>query len=339
MNNKRTKGPMAEESLRNYFLSIGYYVVRGVKFKFRCFDVTDVDLWLYSRKTPLNRERACVDIKNKKTPQALERILWTKGLQNILKLDSCIVATTDSRPEIREFGRKNNVIILDGKFLSRLTNNARSHQDRLTEEEFLYELDSTSIGRLGGNWRGRYEESKSRLLYSLNFDGANAWLEDIRYALTQIASGIPSWRLLYITCSHFMLSMDYIHRELVSEDNDQRRLIIENGFRYGDSGKPVMEKVSRMAASLVGGITAQPGLADTLYIEIKKEANKLQANLLAEFFTKSLTGASIFEMARIFESEAFSPKINKPSLLSTQFQALLGVISDFFEIDRKKILI
>ena len=65
MNNKRTKGPMAEESLRNYFLSIGYYVVRGVKFKFRCFDVTDVDLWLYSRKTPLNRERACVDIKNK----------------------------------------------------------------------------------------------------------------------------------------------------------------------------------------------------------------------------------------------------------------------------------
>ena len=37
------KGFHAEELLRNYFNSLGYYVTRGVLFKFRDFDVTDID--------------------------------------------------------------------------------------------------------------------------------------------------------------------------------------------------------------------------------------------------------------------------------------------------------
>jgi hypothetical protein len=69
--------------------------------------VTDVDIWLYSRPSPLTRERANVDIKRKKTPQALERIFWAKGLQQVLSLERCVVATTDTRPDVREFGLGN----------------------------------------------------------------------------------------------------------------------------------------------------------------------------------------------------------------------------------------
>lgn len=335
MTNQSIKGAVAEEALRNYFLSIGYYVARGVKFTFHRFDVTDVDLWLYARNSPMSRERICVDIKNKKTPQALERIFWAKGLQAVLGLDACIVASTDSRPDVHEFGLQHNVKVLDGRFLARLTKSARSHKERIAEEDFLADLDSSSLGRLGGDWRGRYEESKSRLLHSLNFDGCNAWLDDIEYLLTQIASGNQAWRLLYASCSHFMIAMDFILREFIAEDQEQRRQIIERGIRYGVSGREFTEKVGRMAAALVESVAAQPGLADTLQHEIRQQASNVKADLLAEFFSKNLSGSSSFDVALALEAAAFSPQVSTSSGLPAQAQSLIGVLADFCGIDRK----
>jgi hypothetical protein len=334
MSDQQPKGAAAEEALRNYFLSIGYYVVRGVKFTYNRFDVTDVDLWLYSRNSPLSRERVCVDIKNKKTPQALERIFWAKGLQTVLDLDSCIVATTDTRPDVSEFGLKHDVKVLDGKFLSRLTKSPRSHMDRISEEAFLSDLENGSLGQLGGDWRGRYEASKSRLLHSLNFDGCNAWLEDINYLLSQIASGIETWRLLYASCSHLLIAVDFILREFVTADQEQRRQVIERGIRYGVSGQAFTENVGRMAAALVESVAAQPGLSETLQRELRAQAASVKADLLAEFFSKT-AGASLFEIALAFEEVAFSPQVAKPSAMPTTSQAVIGVLADFCGIDRK----
>lgn len=337
MTDQPLKGAAAEEALRNYFLSIGYYVIRGAKFIYNRFDVTDVDLWLYSRNSPLSRERVCVDIKNKKTPQALERIFWAKGLQAVLELDSCIVATTDTRPDVSEFGLKHNVKVLDGKFLSRLTKSPRSHLERISEEEFLADLDKGSLGRLGGDWRGRYETSKTRLLHSLNFDGCNAWLEDIGYLLCQNASGIETWRLLYASCSHLLIAVDFILREFVTADQEQRRQVIERGIRYGVSGQAFTENVGRMAAALVESVAAQPGLSETLQRELRAQAAGVKADLLAEFFSKT-AGASLFEIALDFEAAAFSPQVTKPSTMPTTAQSVIGVLADFYGIDRKSAL-
>lgn len=117
-----TKGNKAEESLRLYFLDAGYYVVRGVPYKYKDFDITDIDLFLYGRASALSRERNIVDIKNKKTPQAVERIFWTKGLQKSLNMDHAIVATTETNPAVLAYGKENDVIVLDGKFLKKNTN-------------------------------------------------------------------------------------------------------------------------------------------------------------------------------------------------------------------------
>lgn len=70
-----SKGPKMEELLRNYFLKAGYYVVRGVPFIYEGFDITDIDLWLYGRASSVSREITIVDIKNRKTPQAIEKNL------------------------------------------------------------------------------------------------------------------------------------------------------------------------------------------------------------------------------------------------------------------------
>lgn len=339
MTEQPLKGAAAEEALRNYFLSIGYYVVRGAKFTYNRFDVTDVDLWLYARNSPLSRERVCVDIKNKRTPQALERIFWAKGLQTVLELDSCIVATTDTRPDVSEFGLKHNVKVLDGKFLSRLTKSPRSHMSRITEEEFLAEMDAGSLGRLGGDWRGRYEMSKSRLLHSLNFDGCNAWLEDINYLLSQTVSGIETWRLLYASCSHLLIAIDFILRELLTTAQEQRRQIIERGIRYGVSGQAFTENVGRMAAALVESVAAQPGLSQMLQHELQAQAANVKADLLAEYFSKNSASSGLFELALAFETAAFSTNITAPSQLPITCQSIIGVLADFCDIDRKNVLI
>ncbi len=333
MNEQIPKGTAAEEALRNYFLNIGYFVARGCKFTYNRFDVTDVDLWLYARNSPLSRERVNVDIKNKKTPQALERIFWAKGLQTVLGLDSCVVATTDGRPDVRDFGLQHDVKVLDGKFLARLTKSAKSQQDRISEEEFFRELDDGSFGRLGGDWRSRYELSKSRLLHSLNFDGCNAWLEDIGLLLSDIASGVPRWRLLYVTCAHLLIAVDFVLREHVTSDLDQRKAIIDAGIRFGESGQTFTEKVSRMAASLIESVAAQPGLAKTVQQEIEDQASQVKAEVLAEFFAKDTSG--FFDIALQLEAAAFAPTLPLPSTLPAPCQGVVGVLADFCNVDRK----
>lgn len=343
MSSQLLKGPAAEEALRNYFLSIGYFVARGCKFRFNRFDVTDIDLWLYGRSSPLSRERLNVDIKNKKTPQALERIFWAKGLQSVLNLDGCIVATNDHRSDVLEFGLQHQVKVLDGRFLGRLTKSGRSHLDRITEEQFVAELEQASLGKLGGDWKGRYETSKSRVLDSLTFDGCNAWLDDIDYFLGQVESlplaAAPARRMVYSTSAYFLISVDFILREHVAAEHEQRRALLDSGFRYGTAGKSFTEKLGRMAAALVGSVVSQPSVAENIERELIAQAAGVKAELLAEYFSKAATQSALFEAARELEAAAFAIQVPLPSSMTPAVQSLLGVFADFFGLDRKRVLI
>lgn len=337
-----TKGPAAEEALRHYFLGVGFFVARGCRFRFNQFDVTDIDLWLYSKTSPLGRERLNVDIKNKKTPQALERVFWAKGLQSVLDLDGCIVATTDTRPDVREFGLQHQVTVLDGKFLARLMKNERVQSKRISEEDLLAELEHGSMGKLGGDWRGRYEASKSRLLASLTFDESNAWLQDVGYFLEAVAAApVPEaalLRMVYICSAFFLISVDFILREHVVAEQEERRTILDSGFRYGSAGRAFTEKVGRIAASLVASVSNQVGISETIVRELGEQAKDIRADLLAEFFSRASTHSHLFEMAKEFESAAFAVSVPKPSQLPSQTQSVLGVLADFCALDRKRIL-
>ncbi|MYN45010.1 hypothetical protein GTP23_07995 [Pseudoduganella sp. FT93W] len=337
------KGPAAEEALRNYFLSIGYFVIRGPRFQYNGFDVTDVDLWLYGKSSPLSRERINVDIKNKKTPQALERIFWAKGLQSILGFSGCIVATSDVRPDVREFGLQHDVKVFDGRFMARLTKSQRSQQERISEENFFEELDNASLGKLGGDWRGKYEASKSRILDSLSFDGCNAWLEDLRYffgeIMTQPNPPKSTWRMINMTAAFFVVAIDFILREHISAEHEQRKVLLEDGFRYGTAGRAYAEKLGRMASGLVGQFTSQPGLAKSIEHELHEQAKEVRAEVLAEFFSRSATHTNLFDIARELEAAAFDLEVRTPGMLSASTQALFGIIADFFSLDRKRVLI
>lgn len=342
MEKTMNKGAVMEENLRRYFLNLGYYVLRGVKFRYHSFDVTDVDLWLYAKTSAFARHRTNVDIKNKKTPQALERIFWAKGLKETLALDDCMVATTDSRPDVREFGLSHHVAVLDGPFLARLQGSAKTQIDRLSEEDFISQAHIESLGKIAGDWKGRYEEAKSRVLTNLRFDGCNAYINDIKYFLQQwIASsesGTMPLRLTYSVTSLFLIAVDFVLKEHFALDSKHRFSLLCEGFRYGDSG---MEYATRLA-SLAGGLTEvagiAPGTGRAVIDELHRQAEEIPVEGLAEYFSNASVYSTLFSTALEFEGVAFAPAVLPPSRLSANAQCVLGVLSDFLRIDRKRVL-
>lgn len=332
-----------EESLRRYFLSLGYYVLRGVKFRYHTFDVTDIDLWLYAKTSALHRQRTNVDIKNKKTPQALERIFWVRGLKEVLGLENCMVVTTDRRNDVREFGLTHHVSVLDGPFLARLQESPKIKIERISEEELIEQADHASLGKMGGDWKGRYEEAKSRVLTDLGFDGCNAYLNDIQYFLEQQSirdNPEPALlRLSYSIISMFVIAIDFLLKDYSALDNTHRFQKLCEGFRYGDSGKEYATRLTRLVAGLseVAGIASGTGKA--VVDELNRQAEQIAAEGLAEFFSKGLVHSYLFSVAIEFEAAAFAPTVAFPSILSSNAQGIIGILSDFHGIDRKKVLV
>lgn len=345
MTEKMTKGYATEEILRNYFITLGFYVLRGVKFKYKSFDVTDIDLLLFSKSSPLKRERVNVDIKNKKTPQAIERIFWAKGLQQTLHLDSCIVVTSENRSDVMEFGLKNSVSVLDGKFLNRLSNSNKSSIERIPEEQLFSLLDEASLGKVGGDWKGRLDKAKSRLINSINFDNCNAHLNDIKYFFSAVSEidnksieAAALWRGIYCVTSYFAISLDFILSDYQTLDHEQRRKLLDDGFRFGSAGREFTNRVTSLVSVLAASTSMDETITKNLSTEIQKMSESIKSDILGEFFSKASVNASLYECAREMESLAYKKEVLPPSSLSNASQSIIAILCDFNGYDRKKII-
>jgi len=337
------KGGVAEEALRSYFNSIGYYTARGVPFEYSGYTLTDVDLFLYLKESSISRTRSNVDIKRKRTPQAMERIFWAKGLQDVLGLDSCIVSTTDKRFETVQFGRAHDVVVLDGHFMQRVLSYSPEKDGRIPEEDFIKMIDSRSIAQPNTWLKAQYEESKKLLLTELNFNGCNLLLGKIDLALQeyQVTGGAyePAVRLFYAFVSYFLISLDYVSRSFSYRSTDERKKEMSDGFKYGESGKSRVEEISRIAVSLVeqstsGDLVIKNGLTD----ELERQMSEFPAEILVEYFGKSEHQKSMFDDARYFERMAYSKLLMEPKELESHPKGIVAVICDFLRIDRKLII-
>lgn len=336
------KGVTAEEALRNYFRNTGYFVVRGIPLNYKGFDITDVDLWLYAKATSLTSERICVDVKNRRTPQAMERVLWTKGLKEILRVDRAIVVTSDNRPETRSFGIAHNVGILQGDFLQNVIATFPS-LERITEEELFSLLKARCVIDHQVEWRNKYRLIKAKLLDNLNFDGCNSFLQTTKllldeYIATSKSSEI-SIRLLYIAIAYFLICLDYTVHSFVSLDTASRALILTAGFRYGEMGRKRSEEIIQKATQLLfwaGKTTALSG--ESLRNEIERQWAEYRVDILSEHFAKTESIKNLFANARGFEEQAYSRTLLHPHECSSEKKAIIGLICDLLGHDRKMII-
>jgi len=338
-NQQPDKGGRTEEALREYFLKAGYYAARGVPFVYGDTDVTDVDIWLYIRPSPLGRERVSVDAKDRGKPKALERILWAKGLQAILGFERCIVATTDRRPVVRKFGDQNNVLVLDGNMLSRLTmSSTKEPSDRISEEEFLHEVEADDSDRFLGKWRSRMVSAKALLLNSLGFDGCNSWLEDFYYFANETTTSsrrATACRLSYLVLSYLLLGIDYSMRTLAFEPPEERRRALQEGFRYGSNGRDGVDRALSLATTLIETYAPDAGASGSqMRARLANDAGLLKVDILAEYFTRPDIFRDLFGFAKAFEAHAFARVFTPPHSLEPSLQGIVGVVLDFLGMDR-----
>lgn len=333
------KGHVMEEALRDYFLSAGYYVVRGVPFIYKGFDITDVDLWLYGRASSVSREITIVDIKNKNTPKAIERIFWVQGLKQATRATTAIVATTEKRPEVKEFGRELGVLVLDGSFLSKLTKSSGYAAKRFGDEEFTSLIDDYTLGKLDGDWKGRIHLCKSLLSQGLSFDSCNEWLFHAKFFAEQTimkpTQRMTSLRCVYLLCSFVAIAVDFSLKELSFLDQTERCTLIKDGFTYGAKGSAGMRKVLNVAMGLVEQY-ATDGAVISKQVRSSVEAQLCSLNtiILGEYFSKKDVAKSLFTVAKELEQLAMQRNFSLHSNASLELRAFLSCLLDYWGIDR-----
>lgn len=332
------KGYATEEHLRSYFLRAGYYVSRGVPFLYEGFNVTDIDLWIYGRRSSVSREITIVDAKNKRTPQAIERIFWVQGLRLATRATSAIVATTDTRQAVKDFGKQMDVLVLDGTFLRKIAK-SDDLSVRLTEEEFSRRIADYRLSKYDGDWRGRMVLSKSLLAHGLSFDACNEWLDQSRFfaehSITKPTQREQALRCVYLILSYLAVALDYILRELSFLDQVQRAESIKNGFTFGSKGEVGMQRYINVAMGLVeqhadGG----QAISRRVRANVESELARLPTNILGEYFARPEVGKSLFSIGRDLEALAMNRHFGSHTMASVEVRSFVGCLLDYFGIDR-----
>lgn len=335
------KGARNEEVLRNYFLEQGFFVARGLKLRQGDAEATDVDLWLYQRPTAVFRQRAIVDAKDRRRPEAMERVLWSIGVRAVTGVEHCIVATTDRRAEVKALAAKGDVTVLDGSVLARLASKP-GPLNRLSEEDFATTAFPSGDEKLLGNWRRRIEDARSRLLNGLDADGCNAWLEDARYFLE--AASEPrrtdaALRLSYLVVSYFLIGLDWTLRSTAFNEREDRKTSLEDGFRFGSRGRRQFDDLLRTSEELlVRFFPEHKGTAASMRNQASEVLASVPARALAEFFSRQDVASRLFKLALEFERAAYAQTVMSPRDMSADQKSVLGVILDFFGLPRERFL-
>lgn len=338
-----SKGPLLEEALRAYFLKAGYFVVRGVPFVYEGFDVTDIDTWIYGRASSVSREIAIVDIKNKRTPQAIERIFWVNGLKSAVGADRAIVATTERREEVKDFGRKLGVLVLDGNFLSKLQTRDAHLVERLSDEEFMAHIASYSLNKLDGDWKGRIAGCKALLSHGLSFDICIELLAHGRFFAEQAATNNVqrerALRCLYLVSSYLAISVDFELREISFVEAGERSRLLAEGFTYGSKGRSGLDKLLDLATGLVAEY-ANEGRAISNQVKAKVSSSlaSIPTAVLGDYFGRRDVLGSLFATARELEELAMARTFRSHTTASTDARSLLGCLLDYWGIDRTHLL-
>lgn len=340
------KGFDLEESLKEYFWQAGYFVVRGVPYQVDGEDVTDVDLWLYERPAASSRRRIIVDIKNKKSPKASERVIWTRGLQSALGVDGAIVATTDNRPGVRRLAKTIGLQVLDGTAVSRIAQSEKLKTTNLLSlEDFNSAIRNLDDQRRSNEWRNMMHDARSSLITGMGVQSTNKNLAACAFFAEQTALAQPlsqqaalGIRTLYLTSALAAISLDFVLAEQAFRSPDERKQIIINAIRFGQSDSVASMPIIKAAISLARKYS-ENGNATAKQIEygFYEDADRIPAEFIAEYLSKISRADTLFNVAREIEHAAFSIELPGYDQLSIDARSVLGVFLDFNGISREKI--
>ncbi len=342
---KGSKGYDLEELLRAYFLRAGFFVARGVPLQHAGDDLTDIDIWLYERPTGSSRRRQIVDAKTKSKPKAIERLLWTRGLMELLEVDGAYVATTDSRPMLRRVSRKLGIALLDGSDLRRIGNSEKvAYPDRLTEEEFVSRIVKFDITRRDRTVQAFYSEVKSSLIDGFGAATINRSLDTLGAVASLAISVHPqsedaqlAIRMSYFAASVVALSIDFVISEFSFRTIDERRSALVNAIRYGNADADLGRERIVLATELLkkyGPKGENTGRA--VETAVMRDLQNIPAEIISDFVVKHTRQDDLFRIAKRLEHTSFSRSLASFDVLDVEEKSFIGALLDFSGIDRSQ---
>ena len=253
---------------------------------------------------------------------------------------NALVATTDKNPDVKEFGKKLDVFVLDGNFLNKINKFEEGLKYRITDEE-LYELFSKyTLGKLDGDWKGIYEDSKSLLAIGLNFDNLNKLIENACFFAEQVLKTSSqkelALRCFYQICSFIAIYIDYVQKELsFLEDSSLREKAFSDGFRYGSRGEAEIKHIIDMSLDFVENYSENgKTTANQARLNIHKDFSKISTDILTQYFSKFDVLKNIFNTAIEFERISMNRNFENHTSSSVEIKGFIGVLLDYYSIDR-----
>lgn len=333
-----SKGANLEELVRAYFARQGYFAIRSVPFRFENEDVTDIDVWLYSRQAASARIRVVVDVKNKKSPKGFERVLWTKGVQTVLKCDRAIVATTDTNPALARFAQSQGVGVLAKVFLERLEKKLVP-EERLTLEQFIEEIQENTSHKKDGDWLKVLGEAKSAVASLPGFPAFNKTMMAFRF-FAERAEVRPQYRTQALRCAMLCgalacVALDGALERFVYDEPQSRHQGLLEGVTYGDSGDGrIRQSIETALALLAEGMANGKTIAAQARDRLSDQLEALRADVIAEHFMRETNAQHLYSVAKELEEWAFSQKPQEGPTLSIEARTILGVFADFVVVTR-----
>lgn len=338
-----SKGYALEEVLRAYFLRAGFFVIRGAPYIIDGEELTDIDLWLYERSSSTARRCQIVDIKSKTKPKAIERIVWTKGLMEILDISGAYVATTDNRIIARKIANKLNVKLLDGTDIKRIQESEKVlFNDRLTEEQLSNNIRQIDKQRRNKQIQTSLQDLKSSPIFGLGASSLVRCLEAFEFFARNAVEAHPNsdaarifGRLSYLSASFIAFNLDYIGAEASFRTNEERRSIFVNAIRYGNPDRQEALRDVRISSELIRKyVDNGNAIASILETKINKDLEKVPAEIIADQVIKSGKGDALFNFARALEQVAYSTACPSFDALDVSTKSFFGALLDFCFVER-----
>lgn len=346
-NARRTaqKGFRLEEVLRGYFLQAEYFVIRSVPVRIDGNDLTDVDLWLYERPAGSARRRQIVDAKSKSRPKTVERLLWTKGLAEALGVDGAYVATTDTRPIIRQIAKRLGILLFDGNDLQRIqAGNKELGSDRIVDEDLWERVRATDKSRKNKEFQLHLEDAKASVIEDFGAGTVVRSLEAVAYFASQVVSSYPgspaaelAGRLTYFSAALAAIGLDGVRLDATFGSLEDLRAILTNAIRFGNANRMAGLAKLRVAAELVRRFAENGAtLATTIEDRAQAEYDSIPAEIVAdEVVRMGRIGETLFSVARGLERSSYLHVCPDFDNLGTAMKSFLGALLDFSKIERK----
>ena len=335
-------GAGLEELVRAYFARQGFFALRGVSYRFEDEEVTDIDAWLYGRQSASIRTRTIVDIKDKRSPKAFERILWARGMQLALGCDRAIVATTDSGAKIVRFAHQQKVAVLTKDFLNRLQSKL-DMSNRMTLEEFNDNIRTYKEHKQDGDWLRLISDAKSALISVQGYPAFNKAIATFRFfaerAQTRPHHKEQALRGAYLAAALACIALDSALERVVYEDQGSRYRAIADGVTYGDAGDArVQSSIQTVLEVIAKGMENGRVVSRQAKDALDKMFESVRADIIAEYFTKEHNAGTLVAVAKELDDRAHSVDATNIQTLSIDAKSVLGVFADFVQAKRAVLL-